>query len=361
MWARVSAAIPTPVSVTAITAYRPGTGSSANFPAFTSSKKPTVVVTVSTPPSGIASPAFTARFMRICSICIRSARTPLTSVESSNRTSIFSAAAEGEDLLREVRSALPGPQDLLRHGMTLIPPVQRLPQHLRVAEDGDQEVVEIVGDSARKPADGLHFLGLPVLLLQLHLRSYVSRKRQHYVLTGDEQDPGGHDADPDLPALAPESRTKVLHPAGGGELADHSVSVLGISPDAEVQRRPADDLLPGVPHEARESFIDVDVHAVAETVEVDGQGVGIEGQAELLLALAQRGLHFLLLGDVRRDPPDSHNVPGSVDNRELGRSIFVMPARCSSATRREKTSPIDLPRIDSRGSPAKNAIRAFSL
>jgi hypothetical protein len=55
---------------------------------------------------------------------------------------------------------------------------QALPDHLPVARDDAEQVVEVVGDAARQPSDRLHLLGLTELLLERAQLGHVARDRQ---------------------------------------------------------------------------------------------------------------------------------------------------------------------------------------
>ena len=52
-------------------------------------------------------------------------------------------------------------------------------QQVRRAQNRGEHVVEIVGDPAREPADGLHFLRLAQLILEREPRRDVARDRLH--------------------------------------------------------------------------------------------------------------------------------------------------------------------------------------
>jgi hypothetical protein len=75
IWARIFASIPCPVSVTASITYEPGSTPACTL-VYGSSSSLFRVSIVSRPPSGIASRAFTTRFMITCSICEGSADAP---------------------------------------------------------------------------------------------------------------------------------------------------------------------------------------------------------------------------------------------------------------------------------------------
>ena len=75
--------------------------------------------------------------------------------------------AEGQQLLRERGRPLAGALDfkhLLDGGLVA---GQRIVKQAAVADDGREQVVEVVSDAAGEPADGLHFLRLAKMLLAL--------------------------------------------------------------------------------------------------------------------------------------------------------------------------------------------------
>ena len=63
--------------------------------------------------------------------------------------------------------AIGGLHDLLRVGAPLVSVREVLDEHLGVAVDGHQQIVEVVRDAAGEPSDRLHLLRLPQLLLAL--------------------------------------------------------------------------------------------------------------------------------------------------------------------------------------------------
>jgi hypothetical protein len=67
-----------------------------------------------------------------------------------------------------------GPTDLLELDVTALTGLRVPQQELRVAEDGGQEVVEVVGDPAGELTHGLHSLGVSQLLLEPLLRRDVA-------------------------------------------------------------------------------------------------------------------------------------------------------------------------------------------
>src|SRR5439155_1318731 len=72
--------------------------------------------------------------------------------------------AEGEQLLRQRGRTLARAPNLVEIGVLRARRIQALGQQLAVAVDDRQQVVEVVRHSAGQLTDGLHFLGLTVLL-----------------------------------------------------------------------------------------------------------------------------------------------------------------------------------------------------
>ncbi len=84
-------------------------------------------------------------------------------------------AAEREQLLGQRRGAFTGPPHLLDVGARGMPGFEFLEHQVAVAEDGREQVVEVVRDAAGQAADGLHLPRLLELFLErvarlLHLR-----------------------------------------------------------------------------------------------------------------------------------------------------------------------------------------------
>ena len=97
--------------------------------------------------------------------------------------------AEGQQLARQAGRALGRAHDLLGVAQRRRSGVEPVPDELAVADDRGEQVVEIVRDAARQPADSLHLLGLPELLgqsallahvLQRHDRAHAAALRIHH-------------------------------------------------------------------------------------------------------------------------------------------------------------------------------------
>src|ERR1019366_1610224 len=76
------------------------------------------------------------------------------------------APSEGEQLLGEGGRAFAGAADFLNRRSLGIVCRKVVEEHVAVAVDDGQQVVEVVGDAAGEASDGLHFLRLQQLLLQ---------------------------------------------------------------------------------------------------------------------------------------------------------------------------------------------------
>ena len=74
-------------------------------------------------------------------------------------------AAEGQELSRQRGAAVGGLADLGDVAADRTRLLDVLGDHVRVADDGGQQVVEVVGDAAGEPADRLHLLRVTQLLI----------------------------------------------------------------------------------------------------------------------------------------------------------------------------------------------------
>jgi hypothetical protein len=107
------------------------------------------------------------------------------------------------------------------------------------------------------------------------------------------------------------------------ETGEKALTVPGFDPDPEIQGGFAHHILPRIPHDPREIFVDVEIDSICDAVEIDGHGQGVKGGAEFLLAFTQRCLRPSLLRDFRRDAPDGRDPPLGIEERELGRRVLV--------------------------------------
>ncbi len=85
--------------------------------------------------------------------------------------------AEGEQLARQRRGAFRRAGDFLRWTAQGRLSAQALEEKFRVARNHHQEIVEIVRDAARQPADCFHLLRLAQLLLQHAAFGHILRKQ----------------------------------------------------------------------------------------------------------------------------------------------------------------------------------------
>ena len=147
---------------------------------------------VSLPPLGMASRAFTTRFMMTCSSRPASASTAsCEAAGNGDQLDVLAdqaaqhlldledelvdahdarlerlAAAEGQQLVGQLPAALGRAADLLERRALRVLQIAAGQQQVAVAGDHGQQVVEIVGHAARQAAHGLHLLRLPELLFQ---------------------------------------------------------------------------------------------------------------------------------------------------------------------------------------------------
>src|SRR3954466_14352951 len=75
--------------------------------------------------------------------------------------------AEREELMRKVRGAFAGAVDFLGPLERLGIDRRTLEEHLAVAADRRQDVVEIMGDAAGELTNGLYFLSMAIAFLEL--------------------------------------------------------------------------------------------------------------------------------------------------------------------------------------------------
>ena len=199
-------------------------------------------------------------------------------------------ASEGEELLGEGRRALAGLLDprqvAAEEGIVAV----TLQQQVAVAEDGQQAVVEVVGDAVREAADGLHFLRVQELALQhlvlglvvLALGDVANGHHRH--LLALEEVALARDLDVHRAAVALKADALPRHPLQV-HLARHQVG-----------QRPADDLLRPVAEDGQQRLVDLQHDAVAD----DGDALvgGLEERAEALLAAPDLLLGGPALGDL---------------------------------------------------------------
>ena len=98
--------------------------------------------------------------------------------------------AEGQELPRQIRRALAGAQDLRQVVAHRVPRLETGAEHLAVAEDDRQEIVEVVRDPARELADGLHLLSLAELPLHPVALRHVQRDGEVAWLAAEQHSSG---------------------------------------------------------------------------------------------------------------------------------------------------------------------------
>src|SRR5580658_6522237 len=190
-WESVAASIPCPVSLTCSMTYRPGP-SSRSRPA----SSPTSTFDVSIvilPPCGMASRAFTARFISTCSTCpgsaftgtsdgcrlaINSISSPITrdsfiQIQNFRLQHLF--PAESQQLVRQRRRPVRRPSNLLQPVARSLVISQPSQQQLAMTHNDAQNIVEVVRHAARQPSDRLQLLRVPQLFFQMHARGHVPR------------------------------------------------------------------------------------------------------------------------------------------------------------------------------------------
>src|SRR5207244_8677480 len=127
------------------------------------------------------------------------------------------AAAVGQDLVDQAARAVGGGEDVLR--VALERALRRLlGEHLAIADDAAQDVVEVVRDAAGEPADRLHLLRLAQPLPEaraLLLRGFA---------LGDVAEIDHHRADA---GLVQQIGRRLLDPAPGAVLVPHAQLVGG--------------------------------------------------------------------------------------------------------------------------------------
>ena len=97
--------------------------------------------------------------------------------------------AESEELPRQGRGPFGRPDDLA-HALAALRIVgERRPEQLGVTLDDRQEIVEVVGDSAREAAHRLHLLRLAELRLELKPLGDVPTRRVHEAPAADRDEP----------------------------------------------------------------------------------------------------------------------------------------------------------------------------
>jgi len=113
---------------------------------------------------------------------------------------LSSLPAEDEQLLGEGCRPLDGPLDLEQPSLFGAVPIAPHHEQLDVARDALQVIVEVVGNPAGKGPDGLHFLGVEELRLEISLPGRILNQAKH---GGPILPTHGHEPGRGLKNLAP--------------------------------------------------------------------------------------------------------------------------------------------------------------
>src|SRR5216117_2992357 len=287
-----------------------------------------VVPMLSRPPPGMASRALTARFRSTCSSWPGSALTApapgssdvtsSTSSPSSRRSirSMFATtalrqhlgsehlpAAEREQLPRELRGPKPRVPDFLGILAARVAGGRVVQQQLGRAQDGREQVVEVVGDAARELHYGFHLLRLTQLLLEVALGAHIAGEHEPGAAAGELERPGDEIHVESLALLRP-----VTDPGAHGTVVRPLCQLL-IEPGlllrrANVAQRELQELGLRVPVPGDGGPIHRQDAQGLEVVYEHRLGIGLEQQAVFALALVQLLLGLLPLdrhGDMRGD------------------------------------------------------------
>jgi hypothetical protein len=157
-------------------------------------------------------------------------------------------AAEREQLPRQLGGPAGGLGDGRQRRADRVGLAQQAQGHLGVPEDDGQQVVEVVGDAAGEPADRLHLLRLPQLLLEALVLGHVA---------GDADDPGhrpvlvavGGLQGEEMPQLAGDEVGLLIrprHPGGQDFLVAGHDALRGVGGE-QVRRAQADDRVGRLP------------------------------------------------------------------------------------------------------------------
>ncbi|OPZ23710.1 MAG: hypothetical protein BWZ01_03089 [Deltaproteobacteria bacterium ADurb.BinA179] len=86
---------------------------------------------------------------------------------------LFVSPAEGEDLLHQILLSIGRLEHLVERLVRRGFRPRFFQEHLRVDDDGVEDIVQVMGDPAGQPSQGLYLLHLPDLLLQQRLMGHV--------------------------------------------------------------------------------------------------------------------------------------------------------------------------------------------
>ncbi len=170
-----------------------------------------LVSSSSLPPPGIASRAFTTIFKITCSICPGSARTVFNcgasmavnsmsspsmrrNMRSISRTSALRSTSDARTPCRRLKASNWRVRSVARsEALTTCSRSRRagslgmhgVQQHVRIAGDDHEQVVEIVRDAARQTSHGFQSLRMMELLFQAFALGDVARVHHHAIDSGD--------------------------------------------------------------------------------------------------------------------------------------------------------------------------------
>ena len=238
-------------------------------------------------------------------------------------------ARKGQQLPGEVASPIGRVGDLLHHVHVGGPPLAGLLlQRLGAAHDHREEVVEVVGHPTGELADGLHLGGLmdgaqepvAIRLGSPQIRD-VTGHGEDELLAANRDHPRREEAGRELPVPLAELRLQVPDAVVTPEPLDQPPMVLRGVPDPDVQGGASEDLGRRPPGELREAVVHGQVGAVAQPIQAQGVGTGLECDAEALLALPERFLGANAVRDVPEDRAPVLLAPrrGDQGGRELDR------------------------------------------
>jgi hypothetical protein len=332
------------------------------------------------PPEGMASRAFTDR-LTMPRVALRPPQVRLErqlerDVIPQQAPQEFLAGAhrgvqverfQREDLLSRVGQQLPGEVagpirregDLVHHLRIRRPSnAGVLLQRLGAAHDHGEQVVEVVGHPASELADCLHLGSLmkgaaePVAICLGPLQAGdVAGHGKDHLLTAQRDHPCREKAGPDLSAPLAKLRLQVQGAIVPTERLDQSPLIRWVVPDLGLQGSAPHDLGGCPAGEMREALVRRKIRSVAEPVQAQRVGTGLERDAKALLALPKGFLGALAVGDV---PEDGARVrlaarAGDQGGRDLDRKDrAVAPPEAKFTCRRTLHLPFGEQRAERR-------------
>jgi hypothetical protein len=149
-------------------------------------------------------------------------------------------AAEGKDLLYQVSRATARLVDFHQAEQRRVLCADILARKPCVAQDGADDIAEIVGDAACERADGLHFLRLAQLLLKRRALAFNPLVFGDIAADGDQAGPAlefnrvqREQEQVLLAVFAPKQRFDIAHLALGRQ-PDHQLAAL-LRPDPDIE------------------------------------------------------------------------------------------------------------------------------